>query len=103
MEDIIRGTDLKFNLHVEPLDGVSMEDYDFSVQAYCGQKRRSYTVDKADCYKEDADNYTVEIDTTPLDLGRLTIDVTVYLPDYKMPDSIRTEVLRFDTGLNIIQ
>lgn len=103
MEDIIRGTDLKFNLHIEPLDGVSMEDYDFMVQAYCGQKRRSYTVDKTDCYKEDADNYIVEINTTSLDLGRLIVDVTAYLPDDKMPDNIRTEVLRFDTNLNIIQ
>lgn len=103
MADIIRGTELKFNLNIQPVGGVSMSTYDFYVVAYAQGTPQRATVNKHDCTEVDNDNYTLPVDTTALGLGLLILDVHAYVPDQDFPDDQRTEICRIETDITIIQ
>ena len=103
MADIIRGTELKFNLNIQPVGGVSMSAYDFHVIAYAQGTPQSATVNKNDCTMVDNDNYTLPVDTATLGLGLLILDVYAYVPDQDFPDDQRTEICRIETDITIIQ
>lgn len=103
MTDIIRGTEVKFNLNIEPIDNISMDDYDFLIYAYCKGSAQRVEVPKSDCTEVDNDNYTIPIDTSGLSLGQMFVDIHAYVPDNEFPDGFRTEIIRIETELNVIQ
>ena len=103
MADIIRGTELKFNLNIQPVGGVSMSAYDFYIMAYAQGTSQRAKVNKYDCTKVDNDNYTLPVDTAALGLGLLILDVYAYIPDQDFPDDQRTEICRIETDITIIQ
>lgn len=103
MADIIRGTELKFNLNIQPVGGVSMSAYDFHVTAYAQGTTQRVIVDKHDCTKIDDDNFTIPLDTTALGLGQLILDVYAFIPDQDFIDNHRTEICRIETDVIIIQ
>lgn len=102
MADIIRGTEIKFNLNIQPIGGVSMSAYDFNVMAYAQGTPQRAIVNKDDCTEIDSDNYTLPVDTAPLGLGLLILDVYAYVPDQDFPDDLRTEICRIETDIIII-
>lgn len=102
MAYIIRGTEIKFNFNIEPINGVSMTSYDFEVFAYCAGTTQKIQVPKGDCTEVDSDNYVLPIDTSALALGQLIIDVYAYIPDLDFPDGLRTEICRIETDIKII-
>lgn len=103
MTDIIRGTEIKFNLSIEPIGDVSMELYDFEVLAYCKDTTQKIAIPKSACTKIDSDNYTLPVDTSGLALGQLVVDIYAYIPDLDFPDGLRTEICRVETDINIIK
>lgn len=103
MTDIIRGTELKFNVNIEPIDNISMISYDFEAKAYCLGTKQRIAVPKSDCTAVDDDNYILPIDTTGLALGQLIVDIYAYVPDQDFPDDTRTEIVRIETDINIIE
>ena len=103
MADTIRGTELKFGLNIQPIGEISMSMYDFHVVAYAKNTQQRIIVDKSDCTKTDDNNYTLPVDTTPLGLGTLVLDVYAYVPDEDFPDDLRTEICRIETDITIIQ
>ena len=103
MTDVIRGTDIKFNLNILPISGISMSSYDFSVVAYAKGTNQRITIIKDSCAMEDDDNYIVPVDTTSLGLGELLLDVYAFIPDTDFDDGIRTEICRIETDITIIQ
>lgn len=96
------GTELKLNIHIEPIGSTTMDDYDFSVEVYCSVKR-IVTVLKKDAIRIDENNYVILVDTTETGAGDLKCRVTAYIPDEDFADGLRTEVVGFDTGINIIK
>lgn len=96
------GTELKLNIHIEPIGDTTMDDYDFEVEVYCSPKR-PIIISKANTIRVDSDNYVVLVDTNVVGAGDLKCKVTAQVPDGDFPDQLRTEVVCIDTGINIIK
>lgn len=96
------GTELKLNIHIEPIGFTTMDDYDFEVEVYCSPKR-PIVIQKSDAIRIDSDNYVVLVDTNVVGAGNLKCKVTAQIPDGDFPDQLRTEVVCIDTGINIIK
>lgn len=96
------GTELKLNIHIEPIGDTTMDDYNFEVEVYCSPKR-SIIIPKTDTVRIDSDNYVVLVDTNIVGAGNLKCKVTAQIPDEDFPDMFRTEVVGIDTGINIVK
>ena len=99
--NISLGSDLKINIHVEPINGLSMQDYDFSVDVYTrGGKVLKF--DKWQCIKADADNYRITFNTQDLGIGTLKYKFAAYIPDSDFDDGVRTEIAFGRMNINIV-
>lgn len=103
-QKIFLGTELKLNINIEPIDGMTMDDYDFEVEVICGSfKKSSIVIKKERAKKIDSNNYVICFDTTDAGSGRLKCRVKAYLPDGDFTDGKRTEITEIDTGIEIIK
>jgi hypothetical protein len=100
--DIFLGTELKLNIHIEPIGDMSMDDYNFDVEVYCSPKK-VITAAKNEMKRVDEDNYIVLVDTDVVGTGDLKCRITAYIPDADFGDAIRTEVQIVDTGINVVK
>lgn len=96
----ISGSQIKLNIHIEPLGDLHMEDYDFECKFYIFPKR-FIIISKSEMVKIDADNYVVLVDTTDLGVGQLHMSLTANLPDEDFPTVTRKEIACVDTGVTI--
>lgn len=96
------GTEIKLNIHIEPIGSMCMDDYEFEVETYCSPKKTIVTK-KSEAIRVDENNYVVLVDTAIVGAGDLKCKVTAQLPDADFPDMLRTEVVAIDTGINIIK
>ena len=99
---IIEGTEIKLNIHHDPIDGLTMDDYAFEVSLYCSP-RKTVVVSKADLRREDENNYIVALDTAEVGSGDLKCRTTSYIPDGDFPDNLRTEIVEIDTEMTIVK
>lgn len=98
---VFAGTEVKLNVNISPIEGMSMENYDFKVQCFTSA-RKVVTIDKAKAIKVDADNYKICVDTNGIGSGALRCRITAYLPDDDFPDKLRTEVVEVATNITIV-
>jgi hypothetical protein len=96
------GTELKLNIHIEPIGETTMDDYNFEVEVYCSPKK-PIIIPKENTIRVDSDNYVVLVDTNIVGAGDLKCKVTAQVPDGDFPDQLRTEVVCIDTGINIVK
>lgn len=99
--ECISGTQLKLNIHIDPLGDLHMEDYDFECKFYIFPKR-FITITKQEMVKIDADNYVVIVDTTDLGIGLLHMSLIAHLPDQDFSDITRKEIACVDTGITVV-
>ena len=103
-QKIFLGTELKLNINIEPMNRITMDDYDFEVELICGTFNKSNKVIKKEQAKRvDSNNYIVCFDTAEVGAGKLKCKVTAFLPDDDFEDGKRTEVVEIDTGIEIIK
>lgn len=102
VDGIFIGTELKMNVNIAPIDGISMDGYDFEVKFYC-PTGKTLAFKKADGIRIDDSNYMFCIDTNQLGPGDLMCKVTAFIPDGDFEDFLRTEVQKIDTGINIVR
>lgn len=98
------GTELKINVHVEPIDGYHMSDYDFECQFYV-YTNKSATISKADMIKVDDDNYLALITSElaqKIGRGAIRMRLTAHIPDFDFSDGLRTEIAEVCTGVVIM-
>jgi hypothetical protein len=100
--NIFIGTELKLNINIEPMGEFTMDDYDWSVEVYCSTKK-TVVVKKEEAIMIDKDNYVVLVDSAELGTGDLKCKVTAFIPDLDFPDTLRTEVMIIDTGIDIVK
>lgn len=100
--EVFLGTELKLNVNIEPMGDISMDDYDWSVEVYCSTKK-TVVVKKEEAIRIDKDNYVVLVDSAELGAGDLKCKVTAFIPDLDFPDTLRTEVMIIDTGIDIVK
>lgn len=98
---VFRGSDLKLNIHIEPLGELSMEDYEWKVKCYCSNEE-PIIKNKSDAIFVDKDNYIITIDTTSLNVGPLQCVITAYIPDEDFDDKLRIEISRVNTNIIIV-
>lgn len=91
MEQIGIGTELKINVHIEPIGDLHMSDYDFSAKFYT-RAIKPVVVHKRDMIQVDADNYIARVETGYMTPSVLTMVVTAQIPDADFSDGLRTEV-----------
>lgn len=96
------GTELKLNIHIEPIGGMTLKDYDYTTEVYCSQ-RRKITIPKADAIYIDDENFVVCVDSSILGIGTIVCKVIAHIPDADFQDGIRTEVVAINTGINIVK
>lgn len=94
------GTEFKINVHVEPIDGLHMSDYDFTCRFYI-YTNRNVEISKSEMIRVDDDNYIACIDSNKLGVGTIMMRIIVQIPDADFPDGLRTEIETISTGLVI--
>ena len=99
---VVLGTELKLNINIQPIDGLTMDDYNFEVEAFV-YERKSVRLDKQNCVKVDSNNYIARIDTNVIGTGDVTCRVTADIPDADFHDGLRKEVVAIDTGVRIVR
>lgn len=96
------GTEVKININNEPIGKQTMDDYEWSVEAYAPRGRGKVTISKEQATRVDADNYIVVIDTAAVGVGDLYIKQTALIPDADLADKKRTEVDVQFSGITIV-
>lgn len=95
------GTELKINVHVDPIDGLHMSDYDF-VCAFFTFKNRLVVIPKSKMTRVDDDNYIAIVDTARTGLGGLKLRFEADIPDTDCDDGIRKEISVVDLNIPIL-
>ena len=101
MNNVFTGTEIKINVSVEPIDGISMENYDFEAEFFCSPVHKQI-IRKESAKKVDKDNYIFLVDSQMLGAGHLKCRFIAHLPDADFDDDTRTEVDVIDTGITIV-
>lgn len=99
---IFLGTELKLNINIEPIGELTMDDYDWSVEAYCST-RNTVVIKKKDAIRMDSDNYVILVDSAIIGSGDIKCRITAYIPDGDFHDGLRTEIVGIDTGITIVK
>ena len=100
----VLGTEFKLNVHLEPLDGLHMSDYDFEVALYVNTNRK-VVFQKSKLKKVDDDNYLLMVETADalrIGRGRIKAEITAYIPDSDFSDGLRAEKLVLCTDVTAI-
>lgn len=100
----ILGTELKINVHIEPIDGVSMANYDFECEFYASSKKKSVIIPKKNMKRVDNDNFIAVItqdNALLIGRGSVMLRLTAHIPDSDFPDGARTEIVEVCTGVTI--
>lgn len=95
MRDFVKipmGSDIKINVHIEPIMGLSMQDFDFFVEFFCHANKVVKT-EKSQCIREDADNYRITFNARDVGVGVVKYRITAFIPDGDFDDGVRTEVV----------
>lgn len=100
--NIFIGTELKLNIHIEPIGSLSMSDYDWEADVYCSAKS-VLNIKKEQAVQVDDNNYILLVDTEKLGAGRVKCKIAAYIPDEDFEDGIRNEVCGIDTGIDIVK
>lgn len=87
------GTEFTLNIHLEPIDGYHMEDYDFECEFFVLESK-SVVIKKKDMQKVDKDNYKAVLEkenALKIGKGQIKAMVTAYIPDTNYSDDVRQE------------
>ena len=98
------GTEFKMNIHLEPIDGLHMSDYDFTCAFYV-YTNRQVVIPKKNMKKVDDDNYIAvinSVDALKIGRGRINVEITAYIPDTDFEDGVRTEKLVLCTDVTAV-
>lgn len=102
-QKIFIGTELKLNINIEPIDNLTMDDYDFVIEVYSGSSRKSgIVIKKEEAKKVDSNNYIICFDTAALGAGKVMCKIIAQIPDGDFADGKRTEITEIATGIEAI-
>lgn len=102
-EVLYEGTKTWFNLNLSKVGGFSMAQYDFAIYYYCSADK-VIEVPKEKAFRVDDDNYMFLVDTGLTGRGKLRFAVLPMIPDERIDDAIRPEVLdEIDSGFDVMR
>lgn len=94
--------DVKLNIHLEPIDGLTMDDYDFDVEGYCST-RNVLKFRKDELIRVDESNFKVAFNTDDIGTGEIKVRVIARIPDGDFPDGIRDELWEVNTKIQVVK
>lgn len=104
MINVELGTKLKLNIHIAPIDGMTLDDYDYTTEVYCTpSQKQSIVVAKGDTIRVDAENYIVRVDTNAIGVGIIVCRIIAQIPDGDFDDGYRTEVVAITNDFNVVK
>lgn len=92
------GTEKVLNLHLEPISGYTMDDYDFCLKVFCFAKRY-VEIHKSDMHRVDGNNYEFIVDTAQIGSGKISAEVVAFIPDERFEEGLRTEIIAIETDI----
>lgn len=96
------GTDYKLNVHIEPIQGLTMDNMDFNCLFFTSSETKSVKIKKEDMVRIDENNYLAVVCSEKTGPGKLYLRMTVFIPDNNGPhNGKRKEVIVIDTGETI--
>lgn len=91
------GTEFKINVHVEPVDGSTMDDFDFECMLYVrGNKGVTFKKGDEAVKREDENNYIICVnsqDAVKIGRGNVKMKFVAHIPDSDFLDLRRTEIV----------
>lgn len=93
----------KLNVHVEPISGLHMKDYNFLVQLYAYPNKK-VELSKNQLVEVDEDNYHVIVTDEivgEIGRGKVKLKFIAEIPDTDFPDGFRTEISELLTDIII--
>lgn len=103
-DTVYLGTDFKVNVHMDNIDGYSMDDVDFVCVFYTNSKKK-VTIPKDDMIPIRDSNYVsyvAPLESKDLGQGVLKIVYEADIPDNDFDDGLRHEVVPITTGIKIV-
>ena len=100
VEDVLLGREMKMTVSIDPIDGKTMNDYNFKVEVFA--RGKAVVFEKRDMKRIDDSNYSMVVDTRKVGTGRMKVVVTAYIPDTDSEDMVREEPVLLDPKVNII-
>ena len=96
------GTEFKIYVQVEPIDGKTLSELEFSAVVYTDRvgRRKEYT--KEQFVKVNENKYAVSVYSAEIGPGKYFIDVTLQIPDTHFIAGYRKEVRTFFSGKEIL-
>ena len=102
MDNVVKGTVLKLHLNIYDFDPEILVDYvDFSIKFFV-KKTKSVAISKSEMTLLNNNNYFLNLDTSLLDVGRVTCELHADMPDAAIPSDKRKVIIRKHTTINIV-
>ena len=98
---IIVGTDIKVNVHIDPIYGQTMDSMDFECFFYSQSTCVYERFKKNDMIRVDENNYIACIHTHKLGRGTLCLKIVATVVDTDFENGVRNEVLNIKTDIQI--
>lgn len=99
-QTVYLGTEIKINISITPIDGVTMDDMDLDITFFCTPIKR-VIYKKADAKRIDDSNYVFLLNSKDLGLGDIKAQIKAQIPDGDFKDRKRTEITVVDTNITI--
>lgn len=97
------GTMLKIGITANIGDGIHLSDVDFSCTFYNENRANAkQQFSKSQMIEIDDDNYMGVVDTKILGTGKYGVILDVDVPDDNVEGGYRKEVVRFSTGIKVV-
>lgn len=88
------------NIHLYPIDGYTMDEYDFRCEIFCSSMRKQM-VAKKDLRRIDESNYVAKIYTTEIGAGKVKIKVLARIPNSNFDDGFRDVATYLDPKIEV--
>jgi len=103
MANVICGTESRVSINITNLDNAKLSDCDFTATFYTTDKENNkYVVNKAQMAKRDDDTYVCVVDTGFIGVGRILVEILLFVPDVLCSDGNRKEIVRSATDITVI-
>lgn len=96
------GTQFEIYWQMDPIDGHSLSDLDFSVEVHTDRRGSRKHYGKKDCIMLNHDSYAVPVDSAELGPGKYYLEVTLLIPNTHFAEGVRKDVSTFYSGKEIM-
>lgn len=101
-QTVLLGEEVELAVGLEPMDGVSMSEMDFSILVFTQPGKAKVEFQKDACFQASDDSYTFILDTSKVGVGTIVCVVIAYIPDSRTESRNRKQLLRINSGIRVV-